>query len=201
MIKINLLPFRVARKRENVRRQVSVYFLTVVFLIMALIYYNTDLNSKLTTSKAREKTLQNQLKPYTEINREIALIQKNTREIQSRLEIIEHLETQRMRSIQLLEEIALAVPVNRLWLRSLTEAGDRITLQGTAMDNDTLAVFMINLDEAEHLHNVELKSSKLHHFSQYNLDASRFVLTCDTRFNAPQPAETNPKKKTSGGRN
>ena len=197
MIKINLLPFRAARKRENVRRQVSVYFLTVVFLLVAMVYYNMTLNNRLTAAKAREKLLQTQLQPYNEINREISLIQKKTREIRSRLEIIERLETQRQRPIQLLAEIALAVPVNRLWLRSLTETGDRITLQGTAMDNDTLALFMTNLEKAAHMDDVTLKSSKLQHFPQYKLDGSSFVLTCKTRFTALQPAPTDPKNKAS----
>ena len=197
MIKINLLPFRAARKRENVRRQVSVYFLTVVFLIMVMIYYNINLNDQLNAAKEREKSLQSQLKPYNEINREIALIQKRTKEVRSRLNVIEQLETQRQRPIQLLTEIALAVPLNRLWLRSLAETGDRITLEGTAMDNDTLAVFMTNLEKAAHIDNVELKSSKLQHYAKYNLDASSFALTCDTWFEAPETVKKPDQEKTS----
>lgn len=199
MIKINLLSFRAARKRENVRRQVSVYFLSIIFLIMAMVYYNMSLNRQLAAVKDQEKSLQNQLRPFSKINREIAVIKKKTREIRSRLEVIEQLESQRLRPIQLLTEIAYAVPLNRLWLRSLNESGNRITLQGTAMDNDTLARFMTNLEKAEHLGNVELKSSKLRHFSKHDLDASSFVLTCNTRF-AERESEADKKKKSSGRR-
>jgi len=38
MIKINLLPFRAARKQANIRRQVSIYFLSVVCLMTLMIY-------------------------------------------------------------------------------------------------------------------------------------------------------------------
>ncbi len=201
MIKINLLPFRAARKRENVRRQVSIYFLSIVFLVMAMFYFNMDLNGRLSTLKVKEEGLRNELKPYIKINREIALIQKKTKEIQSRLTVIETLEKERVRPILLLEEIAHAVPLNRLWLRSFAETGGKITLQGTAMDNDTLALFLTNLDKAPHIENVELISSKLQHFSKYKLNASSFVLTCQTRFEEPKKTETeNPKKKQPGKR-
>jgi type IV pilus assembly protein PilN len=36
MIRINLLPFRAARKRENIRRQISVY-IGIVILTLAVI--------------------------------------------------------------------------------------------------------------------------------------------------------------------
>ncbi|MEJ2589551.1 MAG: hypothetical protein P8165_18605, partial [Deltaproteobacteria bacterium] len=91
MIKINLLPFRAARKRENVRRQISIYFLSVTFLIMAIIYFNMDLNGQVTTLKAKEEGLRTELKPYNALNREIALIQGKTTEIRSRLGVIEPL--------------------------------------------------------------------------------------------------------------
>lgn len=199
MIKINLLPFRAARKRENVRRQISIYFLSVIFLIMAIMYFNMDLNGQVTTLKAKENGLRNELKPYNAINREIALIQKKTKEIRSRLGVIEQLEKERVRPIQLLREIAYAVPINRLWLRSMAESKGKITLQGTAMDNDTLALFLTNLEKAPHIQNVELISSKLQHFDQYKLDGSNFVLTCKTRFETPKQKETE-KKATDKSR-
>lgn len=197
MIKINLLPFRAARKRENVRRQLSIGLLTVVFSIMAIIYFNMNLNGKMATLREKETGLRNELKPYNEINREIVLIQKKTKEIQSRLNVIRQLEKERSRPIQLLAEVANAVPLNRLWLSSLSEAGNAITLEGTAMDNDTLAVFMTRLEKAPHIEKVELKSSKLQHFSKYKMDAPSFLLICNTRFEKPQHTEgEKPKKET-----
>jgi type IV pilus assembly protein PilN len=36
MIRINLLPFRAARKKENIRRQLSIYVLSVVCLLLLM---------------------------------------------------------------------------------------------------------------------------------------------------------------------
>ena len=42
MIRINLLPFRAARKKENIRRQISVFALSVVCLalLMGFVFLN-----------------------------------------------------------------------------------------------------------------------------------------------------------------
>ncbi|HAR33905.1 MAG TPA: pilus assembly protein PilN, partial [Desulfobacter sp.] len=47
MIRINLLPFRLARKKENIRRQVSVFFLSLIFIFLALGWALSMLNNKI----------------------------------------------------------------------------------------------------------------------------------------------------------
>jgi type IV pilus assembly protein PilN len=53
MIRINLLPFRAARKKENIRRQISIYVLSVAFLFIVMIYFFLQLNSTLNGLKDR----------------------------------------------------------------------------------------------------------------------------------------------------
>ena len=47
MIRINLLPFRTDRKKENIRRQVSIFLLSLAFMLIILFYFNFSLNSKI----------------------------------------------------------------------------------------------------------------------------------------------------------
>ena len=59
MIRINLLPFRAARKKENVRRQVSVFLLSLVLVVIiaviALQYGLIDDISRLPITKQAER--------------------------------------------------------------------------------------------------------------------------------------------------
>ena len=55
MIRINLLPFRAARKKENIRRQVSIFVLSLAFLLIILFYYNWNLGSKIDGLNAQIK--------------------------------------------------------------------------------------------------------------------------------------------------
>ena len=62
MIRINLLPFRAARKKENIRRQVSIFFLFFGFVLAALLYFNyVYLNGRLTKLKTSVNQTQKEL--------------------------------------------------------------------------------------------------------------------------------------------
>ena len=47
MIRINLLPYRAALKKENIRRQISIFVLAVIMLVGILLYYNMTLNNNI----------------------------------------------------------------------------------------------------------------------------------------------------------
>lgn len=195
MIKINLLPFRKARKRENVRRQVSVFFLLLVFLFSLMFYLHFDLNAQLEKLETQKNSLQNELKAYARISREIAALKSATQTLKAKLEVIKNLERQRVGPVQLLAEVARAAPLDRLWLESLSESLGVLVLQGTAMDNDTVALFMTQLEKARQIRSVDLDKTTLKFFPEQKLRAAGFVLTCRTAFQAPEPEKEENQKK------
>ena len=195
MIKINLLPFRAARKRENVRRQVSIYLLCMLFLFCLMGYLHVSLTGQLSRLKTQEESLQKELASYATITREIAKLKKDSKDLNTKLGVIESLERQRVGPVLLLAEIARAVPLDRLWLDSVLETSGRLTLQGTAMDNHTVALFMTELEKAPHISAVDLNRTTLKFFPEYKRRASNFVLTCKTAYAEAEPEpEVTPKK-------
>jgi len=199
MIRINLLPFRAARKQENVRRQVSIYFLSIVCLLTLMIYSYLNLSSELNRLKGEEKQLRSEMASYAKVTQEMARIRKRTKEIQDKFNVIKGLEKQRSGPVRLLEEIATSVPEDRLWLSAVVEKGGNLTLQGSAMDNDTVALFMTNLEKKKQITSVDLKTTKLQNFPKHKLNASNFVLACKTVFHKDKP-EAKSKKGQSGRR-
>ena len=199
MIRINLLPFRAARKQENIRKQVSIYFLTVVCLLTLMVYLYLNLGSELTKLKGEEKQLRTEMASYTKVAQEIARIRKRTKEIKDKFNVIKGLENQRSGPVRLLEDIATSVPIDRLWLSAVMEKSGNLTLQGSAMDNDTVALFMTNLEKKNQITSVDLKTTKLQNFPEYKLNAANFVLACKTVFHKDTP-KAKPKKGRSGRR-
>lgn len=201
MIKINLLPFRAARKRENVRRQVSIYFLCLIFLIVLMSYMGVNLSGQLKDLEAKRESLQKELNGYNAVRRELAQLKRDTQDLNTKLGVIEKLEQQRVGPVLLLADIANAVPLDRLWLDSVAEGGGKVTLQGTAMDNHTVALFMTALEKAPKIKTVDLDRTTLKYFPQYKQRASNFVLSCLT---SDSPHAETPKakspKKTKGRR-
>jgi type IV pilus assembly protein PilN len=180
MIRINLLPFRAARKKENIKRQISVYILTLLFLVVLMIFFFLQLNGKVRALRAEKTAINKQLATYAATTQKIKRIKKQIKEISAKLRVIRDLEKKKTGPVFLLDEIATAVPKNRLWLRSLSEKKGFLTLQGTAMDNETIALFMTNLEKAEHITTVDLNDAKLKYLKKYKLSVVDFNLDCKT---------------------
>jgi len=196
MIRINLLPYRAARKHENIRRQVSIYFLSVVCLLTLMIYSYLNLSNGLVKLKGEETQLRKEMASYAKVTREIARIKSRTKEIQDKFNVIMNLEKQRSGPVRFLEEIAISVPIDRLWLTAISEKRGNLTLKGNAMDHDTVALFMTNLEKTKQITSVDLETIKLQNFPKYKLNTASFVLACKTVFQQDKP-EAKPKKGKS----
>jgi type IV pilus assembly protein PilN len=180
MIRINLLPFRAARKKENIRRQLTIFVLSVVFAFVVMAYYFMKLSTTLSDLKKEERQIKVELAGYKKTIERINNLEKKIAEIRKKLDVIKDLEKKKTGPVLLLDQIAMAVPKEKLWLTSLVEKRGKLTLNGTAMDNETVAVFMTKLEDSELITAVDLKSTKLRSLPKYKLNVSDFSLECTT---------------------
>lgn len=178
MIRINLLPFRAARKRENIKRQITVYILSVILLLVAMVYAFLQLDTHLSELQAKEKDLRADLAKYEDTIKRINEMTKQIALIEKKLEVIRSLERRKTGPVRLLDEISKAVPKERLWLSALVESGGSLSLQGSAKNNETLAEFMVNLERSPFIKTVDLESSRSDEVEGVNV--STFTLQCRT---------------------
>lgn len=194
MIRINLLPFRAARKKENIRRQITIYALVVVLLFTVMAYYSVQLHSTLSNLKEEEKDVRAELKTYQATVNKINKLEKQIKAIKAKLTVIKRLEKNKTGPVHLLEEITLAIPKDKLWLKTFKESKGILKLTGTAMDNETVALFMTNLEKSAYISRVELEGTKLENLKKYNMRVSNFTLNCRTYAYKPKPKATVKKK-------
>lgn len=161
MIRINLLPYRVARRKENIRRQVSVYVLTNIFVLVLMGYFYMNWNSQLESLREKRVEKKKELAQYSEDLKEMKSLKREERSLKKKLRNIQTLEKKRAGPVPLLAEVAEAVPEGKLYLKSLRESSGEVSVQGTAADNDTVASFMTNLEKKEHIDSVYLQSTHL----------------------------------------
>ena len=95
MIRINLLPFRAARKKENIRRQVSIFMLSLAFLLIIFFYYNFSLSNKIDSLNTNIKNTKTELAKYNKINDEIAQIKKKLNNLKKKMAVMKTLEANR----------------------------------------------------------------------------------------------------------
>jgi type IV pilus assembly protein PilN len=180
MIRINLLPFRAARKRENIRQQISVYIGIVVLTLLVIGFLSIQKISQASDKKAEEESLKSEIVSYQKELDELKAVEKKTKEVNLKLDVIKELEKGKTGPVLLLADVADSVPKGKLWLRSYSEKKGSLSLVGTAMDNETVALFMSNLEKTQMITTVDLESAEQRDVPQYSLKVSDFVLKCGT---------------------
>jgi type IV pilus assembly protein PilN len=196
MIRINLLPFRAARKKENIRRQVSYYFGSVILAVVVMFYLFLDKSGELKSLQEVRQQKKTELATYEDTIKRIDELEKKIAEIRKKLDVIQDLEKKKTGPVHLLDQVAEAVPKDKLWLSSFVEKEGKLTLTGTAMDNETFSVFMTRLAAADLITSVDMKETKARSIPEYKLNVFDFSLECITyAHKEPEPEPKKVKKK------
>jgi type IV pilus assembly protein PilN len=146
MIRINLLPFRADRKKENIRRQVSIFLLSLAFMLIILFYFNFSLNSKIDKLNANVKNTKSDLAKFEKINKEIAEIKKKLDNLKKKIAVMDTLEANRFEPTRLMDTMTQVIVPRRMWFTRLISKGKKVSISGVALDNTTVADFMIRLE-------------------------------------------------------
>ena len=177
MIRINLLPVRAARRRENIRRQISVFALSVFLVLAVMAYVTIDLGQTISDLNAKIKDARGELTKLQAISKQVNEIKKKLEKLEAKSNIIVMLEADRGGPVRIMDALTSLVVAEKMWLTSLTETGKKMDLAGVAMDNKTIADFMTRLEKSPYFKVVDLISSK-----QIKLEKDKkfkqFTITC-----------------------
>ena len=178
MIKVNLLPYRAARKKENLRLQVSTFFLSMIFVTLLMCYYNILLNNKINAYHVKIENIQNKLSKYNKIIKEITDIKNRLGVLNKKTGVIKNLELNRKEPVRLLDTMTFMVIPKRMWFTSLEAKEEEVTIKGFALDNKTVADFMTRLEGSKLFDSVNLKNLKQETYNQYK-NLKEFVICCN----------------------
>ena len=192
MIRINLLPFRAAKKLENIRMQISVYVLTVLLVVAVLGYSFVSKNDELNEVQAKNTQLRKELDSYKDLLKRVDELKRKREDLKGKLDVIQALEAQKAGPVQLFDEISMAVPRGKLFLKNLSETGERVTMSGVARDYDTVALFMTRLENTQTIKTVTLGSTSK--ANQDGQEVNNFSLTCTKDLGEESPKKTEGKR-------
>ena len=158
MIRINLLPFRAARKKEDIRRQLSVFVLSLVMVLIVAGWFSYYLSGKIKALDKQIKSTQEQVNKYNKINQEIADIKKKLELLNKKIDVIKTLDITRKAPVELLDDMSRLVVEKRMWYTELNEKGGQVNVSGVALDNPTIAEFMTRLEKSNKYQDITLVS-------------------------------------------
>jgi type IV pilus assembly protein PilN len=192
MIRINLLPYRAARKKENIRIQVNIFFGSLIILLLLVWVFNTFLNGRIDRLHAEIASTKAQVEKYQKIMDEIAEIKKKLSLLERKIKVVESLEADRKLPVENLDSLYHLLVEKSMWYTSLEEKNKTFSVTGIALDNYTVADYMTRLEKSDRFEAVMLKSVKQYALKEKNLKLKQFEVNFK---NKPMQPKSNEVKK------
>lgn len=181
MIRVNLLPHRQLR-REARQRQFGLMAAFTAAVAVALVFMAyTVINAKIESQSERNNRL---TQAIAKLDKEIADIKDLKNQISVMLErkqVVENLQTNRSQAVVVLDEVSRQLP-DGMFLKSIKQLGDVITLEGVADTNARVATLVRNFNGSKVLESpglVEIKAVTVNNQKQN-------IFTMTVKLKAPQ---------------
>jgi len=156
MIRINLIRGKRKKRREF---NAGIGFLLVPLIVLAgTLYFHTTVTGRISTL---QQNIQKANADIERLKKEIAAVEKfklRKAELQKKVDIISNLQKGRKGPVRLFEALSAATP-EKCWIDRLDIQGDKISLSGMALNNNTVANFMTALGQTGRFRDVTLGSA------------------------------------------
>lgn len=204
MIRINLLPIGRRPVEEKIRKEITVFFLLIFFSVSVMVYFHIDHTRTIKQITAEKKTVDSEIRRYQDRQRQLQELQEKHKMLEQKLGVIEQLRKNRDLQVRVLDQLAIIVPTDQLWLKTLTQKGNTLTLTGVARGNEVIAQFMEALEKSPYIdaNGVVLKQTrqvKIQGYKLKNFNLSARVIVPAPAKEAPQKGEGKQKAKSSSG--
>lgn len=164
MIKINLLGDITKIDHSN-------RFLLFSFLLLSLIssvlcyriYSQTEIEYKQTSLKL--DSLKEQLKRLNEKTQVVRELEAKEKVLREKLLVLARLRKNKLGPVKVLDDLNTAVP-KTVWILSLAEQNSSMRILGRALDNQSIALFIKDLQKSDYFESVDLIESKQVYYSR-----------------------------------
>jgi len=189
MIRINLLPHREAKRKA--RRQQFYALLVSVAAAAGVIWFLgfTFINGQISAQNDANEFLKREISALDKEIDQIKKLKAQTDALLKRKGVIENLQVNRAETVFLFNELALRVP-DGIYLKTIKQAGTKISVTGYAQSNARITTLMNNLDESPLMGGSRLLETKAESVGGRRLNA----FSVDTFILRDAPADTKGKK-------
>lgn len=163
MIRINLLPYRDMQRAARIRHFSIMLGVVVATALGIVILGYLGLEARIANQQARNEYLKAEIVKLDKDIADIKKLKEQTRALLSRKQVVETLQTNRSESVHLLDQLVRQLPEG-VYLKSIKETGNVISLQGYAQSSARVSTLMRNLDASPWLDGstlVEIKAATI----------------------------------------
>lgn len=144
MIRINLLPWRETRRKQQQRDFLNMVVAAVLLAFLGIIAVHMEITGRIEHQEARNQFLRDEIQQLKTIAAQIKEMDKTKAQLLGRLESIQSLQRNRPSMVRIFNDLAHIIP-SEVFLNSLKTTENTLTLAGIASSNNTVSEFMRNL--------------------------------------------------------
>jgi type IV pilus assembly protein PilN len=159
MVRINLLPHREQKRQARQRTFVSVAIGLAVLGVAVVGLVHIIIAARIDNQNNRNALLTTEIAKLDEQIKEIDKLREQTQALLARKQIVETLQANRTEAVHLLDQLVRQLP-DGLYLRSVKQAGAKVTLVGYAQSNARVSTLMRNIESSPWLTGSELVEIK-----------------------------------------
>ena len=179
MTRLNLLPWRDLRRKEQDRQLLSIAVGIWILMCLVIFYAHLHVSGLIDNQQKRNEFLEKETKKLAEEIKEIKELQAARAALLARMRVIQQLQLDRAQVVHLFDDLARKLPEGA-YLTSLKQAGQVITLSGNAQSNARVSAFMRNLDASDwfakpELEVINVKTKGADRVSEFTLRVSQKI--------------------------
>jgi len=158
--RINLLPYRQEKRARKQREFTMMMVIAVVAGLLIVFGIWKWLDSRIEAQQARNQILQTEITKLDKQIKEVDKLREEIKQAIDRKKTIEALQANRSQAVHLLDQMVRQLPEG-LYLQSLKQKGNTVTVVGFAQSNAHVSAFMRNIEASKWLLNPKLVEIKL----------------------------------------
>ena len=156
MAQINLLPWREELRKEQQRQFLTIMGLSAVLMGLIVLAVHIQVAGMINNQQSRNEYLSKEISKVEKQIKEINSLAKEKKRLLARMEVIETLQRNRPEVVHLFDEIVKVMPEGT-YLKSMSQSGKSLSLNGSAQSNARVSALMRNIDASPWLGNPNLQ--------------------------------------------
>lgn len=189
MIRINLLPHREAKRKQKQKAFVAMLVLGALLGGAVVLLVGGWNASRIAIQEQRNLALKNENAKLDKKIKDIANLKEEIEALKSRQQAVEDLQGDRNQPVYLLDELVRQTP-DGVFLKSVKQDGQRVTLNGYAQSQERVAEMLRNLSgQSPWLEQPDLTEVKAATVTQNKLARKAVEFTLAVNIKRPREAE------------
>ena len=156
MAHINLLPWREEKRQEQTRQFATIAGLSLALTGAVIFLVHVTLANQIDHQNTRNKMLEDEITTLDASLKQIETLEDTKEQLLARMDVIQSLQQRRPQIVHLFDDFVRTVPEG-LFLTSIKQNGEQLTVQGVAESNGRVSAYMRNIDTSVWMATPKLK--------------------------------------------